>query len=165
MINWKKPFGMLRKTSGTTGHSASRAKHPVAARTATKRHKTMKATFFKTLLDAFPADTSLMGNTPTEIMLDDRSCTLGFKADGLYLDGLKYIITAQDQGPDMPLSILRATRIGKHLVLDVGAWGEKDSLELDQERTATLLWSLLQGKSYTDTAKNGMTIEIARQLY
>lgn len=165
MINWKKPFGILRKTSGTTGHNTTRAKHPVAARTATKRQKTMKATFFKTFLDAFPADTNLMGNTPTEITLDDRSCTLGFKADGLYLDGLKYIITAQDQGPDMPLSILRAIRIGKHLLLEVGAWGEQDTLELDPERAATLVRSLLQGKSHTDTAKNGMTIEIARQLY
>jgi len=119
------------------------------------------------LLQSFPENKNLVGQTEVIFTLDDKKHSLMIRTDCMYLDAQKYLVSANGGalGGDVELDILECKRAGHTLMLKVGAFGKDVTISLNSDETAAMFELLLKGKTSRHTADRGQVIEITRNNY
>lgn len=119
------------------------------------------------LLQSFPENKNLVGQTEVMFTLEDKKHALMIRTDCMYLDAQKYVITASGGalGGDVELDILECKRTNDTLSLKIGAFGKDVIIHLNSDEAAAMFERLLKGKTSKHTAERGQAIEIARNNY
>lgn len=141
-------------------------KQAVAAPSATKRAPSL---FRKAprLTDGMPQDQNLVGRPAMTFTIDDANHTITFQPDKIILDGGNiFALSALGTSiGDVSLDIKDARITDGNLALTAGAWGQYDTVILDEAELITILRDLVRGKPVRSETDEGKTIEIAPKKY
>lgn len=115
-------------------------------------------------LKAFPENTNLVGKKHVEFMYEGKKHTVAFKADGIYLDGLKYIVESASHY-DIDLTITSAMRVGEKFMTKAGAFGRSQTVEWTEADLQEVVATLLADRPYETETDDGTKVRIKRQKY
>ena len=163
-------FSVFRKRKKVPSKVAATVKQPPKQAT-TKRREAVpvqKEESHLALFEQLPEGTNLVSKGEFPFALQEKNHAIAFKSDGLYLDGIKYILSAVDASPigtEAPLGLVAVERKGPNLTIHVGSFGDESMLQWTEPVLKSLLILLLSGRTYQAITDRHQTVEIARQMY